>query len=107
MTEPQDAEQQIRSDRLAKLDELRAGGTEPYPTSFEGPVPIAQARSRYDGLEPGAETGERVRVAGRIVGGRGHGKAQFLDPHDCTARIQPPATAAATPACEAVPDLDL
>jgi lysyl-tRNA synthetase class 2 len=107
MTEPQDAEQQIRSDRLAKLDELRAGGTEPYPNSFEGRVPIAEVRSRYEGLEAGAETGERVRVAGRIMGRRGHGKAQFLDLDDGAARIQLHATADATPDYEAFRDLDL
>jgi lysyl-tRNA synthetase, class II len=113
MTEPQDAgrhdaEEQIRRDRIAKVEAVRAGGGEPYPTSFPGRVPIADVRARYGDLEAGAETGERVRVAGRIMGRRGHGKAQFLDLDDGPARIQLHATADTTPGYgEAWGDLDL
>ena len=112
MTEPQDAEHrdaegQIRSDRLAKVDAVRAAGGEPYPSAFPGRVPIAEVRAAHEGLEAGAESGERVRVAGRIMGRRGHGKAQFLDLDDGTARIQLHATADATPDYEAFGDLDL
>ncbi|HEY0387727.1 MAG TPA: lysine--tRNA ligase [Gaiellales bacterium] len=112
MTEPQDAdhhdaEQQIRSDRLAKVDAVRASGAEPYPARFEGRAAIADLRTRYSDIEAGSETGDRVRVAGRIMGRRGHGKAQFLDLDDGRARIQLHATADTTPGYDGFGELDL
>src|SRR6478672_9630688 len=79
MSEPGDTEQQIRQDRLAKLAEARSRGIDPYPTGFPDRVPVAVLRERFGGLEPGADSGQRLRVAGRVMARRGHGKAQFLD----------------------------
>src|SRR5207344_1810423 len=39
-------------------------------------------------LEPGEETTDRYRVAGRLIARRGHGKASFLDVRDGTGQIQ-------------------
>ena len=39
-------------------------------------------------LEPGAEAGERRRLAGRVLARRGHGKLTFLDLVDRSGRIQ-------------------
>ena len=44
--------------------------------------------SAYEQLQPGEETDERHRVAGRIAARRGSGKAAFLDLVDRTGKIQ-------------------
>src|SRR4051794_32646002 len=92
-----DTESDIRADRLAKIEGLRSAGNEPYPASFPGRVEIAAVRERFGELEAGAETGERVRIAGRVAGRRGHGKAAFLDLADRSGSIQLHATLDATP----------
>jgi lysyl-tRNA synthetase class 2 len=51
-------------------------------------VPIAQVRAAFGGLEAGAETDERRRIAGRLVARRGQGKMAFLDLEDRSGRIQ-------------------
>ena len=45
-------------------------------------------RAAHEGLAPGIETDSRHRVAGRLVGRRGHGKACFLDLRDGSGQIQ-------------------
>ena len=87
-----DAEAQIRADRLAKLDALRAAGVDPYPPRAVERESVADVRARYPELEAGAETGDRARLAGRISARRGHGKAMFLDLTDRSGRLQLHAT---------------
>jgi len=81
-------ESEILAARRRKLEELRGAGVDPFPYAFEGVVPIAQARDGHEGLEPGGETSERVRVAGRLAAKRGQGKAIFADLVDRSGRIQ-------------------
>ncbi len=107
MTEPISTEQQIRADRIAKVEAVRIAGGEPYPTTFERRVPIGEVRRRFDHLDAGIETGERVRVAGRVMGRRGHGKAMFLDLMDAGARLQLHATLDVTPRYELFGETDL
>jgi lysyl-tRNA synthetase, class II len=107
MSEPGDTEQQIRQDRLAKLGAARSRGVDPYPTGFPRRVPVEVLRERFGELEPGTDSGQRLRVAGRVMARRGHGKAQFLDLVDAGGRIQLHATADATPGYEEFGDLDL
>ena len=87
-----DAEDRIRADRIAKVDAMRAAGVDPYPARTPARVPVEEVRARFGGLEAGAETGERLAVAGRIAARRGHGKAMFLDLADRTGRLQLHAT---------------
>jgi len=87
-----DTEHEIRADRLAKLESLRAAGVEPYPARFDGREPIADVRGRFGHLGPGEESGEVARVAGRIGARRGQGKATFLDLADRSGQIQLHAT---------------
>ncbi|HSL65707.1 MAG TPA: OB-fold nucleic acid binding domain-containing protein, partial [Gaiellaceae bacterium] len=58
------------------------------PKRFPDRVEIAAVREAAAGLEPGAEVGDGVRVAGRVMGRRGHGKLVFLDLVDRSGRIQ-------------------
>ena len=74
--------------RREKLDRLRADGIEPFPHAYPGVEPIADVRAAHDGLEAGAETEARHRVAGRLAARRGQGKMAFLDLVDRSGRIQ-------------------
>jgi len=73
-----------RDDRLHKLEELRAGGVEPFGTRFERTGTIRKILDSYSDDQPG----NRVIAAGRIVSNRPHGKAAFLHIRDWTGSIQ-------------------
>src|SRR5436305_7044597 len=87
-----DAEGRIRDDRIEKVAALRGAGGDPYPARTPPRVELGEVRRRFGGLEAEAETGERMWVAGRVTGRRGHGKAMFLDLVDATGRLQLHAT---------------
>jgi lysyl-tRNA synthetase class 2 len=74
--------------RRAKLDRLRAAGVDPFPHDFDGVEAIAGIREQHAGLEDGAETDVRHRIAGRLRARRGQGKMAFLDLDDRSGRIQ-------------------
>jgi lysyl-tRNA synthetase class 2 len=76
--------------RQAKLDELVRLGVAPYPTHFDRSETISAAVAAH-----GDKTGEAleaeqpvVRLAGRVLGIRGFGKANFLVLSDGHSRIQ-------------------
>jgi len=87
-----EAEQQdisdVLRDRREKLERLREAGIDPFPPEFGEKEDVAEVRAAHEGLAPGIETDSRHRVAGRIVGRRGHGKACFLDLRDGSGQIQ-------------------
>jgi lysyl-tRNA synthetase class 2 len=86
--EPELEADELLAARRRKLDALRAAGVDPFPPSFGAVEDIATIRGRHAELEPGAETDDRVRVAGRIAARREAGKAAFVDIVDRTGRIQ-------------------
>src|SRR5690349_23326093 len=87
--EPQEQElSDVLRDRRQKLERIRAAGIEPFPHGFGEREDISEVRAAHEGLAPGVETESRHRVAGRIVGRRGHGKACFLDLRDGSGQIQ-------------------
>ena len=59
-----------------------------YPYKYERTVEIGELISRHGSLEPGEETTEVVRIAGRALTVRGQGKAAFVDLRDASGRIQ-------------------
>jgi lysyl-tRNA synthetase class 2 len=77
-----------RDRRIAKLDELRDAGVEPYPVRFDRDHTTAQVRAEHPDLEPGTETEDVVRVAGRILLLRRQGKLTFATMRDGTGPIQ-------------------
>ena len=85
-SQPRDAQDPLRSVRIGKRDSLKALGVEPYPYSFERTHEAGQLERRYAGLAPGAETEDRVQVAGRIRAIRNGG--MFIDLHDASGKIQ-------------------
>ncbi|MGA8760977.1 MAG: lysine--tRNA ligase [Stellaceae bacterium] len=81
-----DAEDPLRAARLAKLEGLRELGIDPYPYAFTRTDEASEIDRRYAGLAAGVETGEQVRVAGRIRAIRNSG--MFIDLHDPSGKIQ-------------------
>jgi lysyl-tRNA synthetase class 2 len=81
--------QELIAERRAKalaLHETAAEGDFPY--SYPGVEPIADVRTAYEHLATGEETEDVHRVAGRLAGKRGQGRAAFLDLVDRSGKIQ-------------------
>ena len=74
--------------RLARVDELRKRGDEPYPYRFDRSHTLAEVRREWGALEPGAETGDEVTVAGRLMLLRDTGKLVFATIRDRGAQVQ-------------------
>jgi lysyl-tRNA synthetase class 2 len=80
--------EQVRREKLARL---RTAGVDPYPAAGYGNRDkIATILEAHDPAELGE--GEhprwRHRIAGRVVGQRGHGKTIFFDVRDLSGQIQ-------------------
>ncbi|MCW4385399.1 lysine--tRNA ligase [Salinibacterium sp. SYSU T00001] len=63
--------------RLAKRERLVESGAEAYPVSLPITTTIPAVRAQFPDLEPDAQTGEKVGLAGRIVHLRNTGKLCF------------------------------
>src|SRR6187551_2837236 len=110
MSEPEEQDlSDVLRDRREKLERIREGGVDPFPHAFGEREDISEVRAAHEGLSAGIETDSRHRVAGRIVGRRGHGKAAFLDLRDGGGQIQLHARAdtLGEEAFEQLVDLDL
>ena len=75
----------VQDFRRQKLDQLRASGVQAYGYSY--PVTHRSARIRSDAMAL-EQSGEAVRVAGRLLTKRGHGKASFAHLKDADGTIQ-------------------
>lgn len=80
---------QAIEDRHEKMAELRRRGVEPFGYRYDITHSTTAARDLFDAAEAGgtAET-EPVRIAGRILSVRTHGKISFIDLADRGGRIQ-------------------
>jgi len=58
------------------------------PKRFPDRDEIAAVREEAEGLDAGSESSAKRRLAGRVMGRRGHGKLTFLDLVDRSSRIQ-------------------
>ncbi|WP_448543966.1 lysine--tRNA ligase [Roseiflexus sp.] len=77
---------ELQQQRLAKLERLRAAGIDPYPPRTRRTHAIGLVLASFDQL---MECGERVTIAGRIVGARRIlGKLAFAHVEDESGRIQ-------------------
>lgn len=78
-----------QSDRLAKIEALRAAGVDPYPPRGVVAAPIAELLvSAGTAEKPGPLSGEKVTVAGRMLQSRDFGKLMFAPLLDRTGKIQ-------------------
>ncbi|MGH7678068.1 MAG: lysine--tRNA ligase [Gemmatimonadaceae bacterium] len=71
--------------RREKLDQLVARGVVPFAYGYDRSHTAAEAVAA---LGDGVEEGPSVRVAGRLVAWRGHGKTAFAHVGDDTGRVQ-------------------
>ncbi len=80
--------QSEREIRRKKLEELLTGGEMPFKYGFDKTHAIGDILDTYASLKDEEESTETVRIAGRIVARRGHGKASFGNVQDETGKIQ-------------------
>ncbi len=73
----------LKQVRLDKLGELRDMGIDPFGTRFERDCNAGQIQADFDQLD-----GQTVRIAGRIMSKRRHGKAGFANLQDLSGDIQ-------------------
>src|SRR3989344_4470468 len=76
--------EEIRKERLKKLEVLRERGIDPYPPETKRDREISAVLSDFENL---AESKEAVTLAGRIMAVRSHGGSAFLDLYDGTGKI--------------------
>ena len=82
-------EQQLLQDRRAKLARLREMGLDPFGGRFEGTQPAADVVGLINGADDVETLSDTtVKVAGRTLAIRGHGKTLFMDVHDLSGKIQ-------------------
>ena len=76
-------------DRIAKLARMREAGLDPYPARGVAAEPVAELVAAAGTPDaPGPRLGEKVTVAGRLLGLRDFGKLIFAPVADRTGRIQ-------------------
>ena len=78
-------ELQVRKEKLGIYLEK---GVNPFGYSFERSHKIGSVLSDHVGLEAGTKTEQVVRIAGRVMAKRGHGKAIFANIKDDSGAIQ-------------------
>lgn len=80
----------LRSQRLAKVDHLRARGIDPYPPRVRREADLKTAARRFEAWETAGAEGQapHVAVAGRVIAQRLMGRAAFLDLRDSSGRLQ-------------------
>ncbi|HEU4677522.1 MAG TPA: OB-fold nucleic acid binding domain-containing protein, partial [Candidatus Paceibacterota bacterium] len=77
--------EEIRNERLKKLELLKEKGIDPYRATTTRTHTIAEADGRFDEL---AASGEQVTLAGRVMVVRGQGAILFADLQDGTGKFQ-------------------
>jgi lysyl-tRNA synthetase class 2 len=87
--------ERLVAERREKAARLRAVGRNPYRNDFKPTHTLAEVRARYEGTRPAESApgiqpvdGERVRLAGRVVGRRGFGKTVFAPIRDRSGDLQ-------------------
>lgn len=87
------AEEAVGADeRRAKMERMRAEGTDPYP-HLSNEIPrtwIADIQGAHDpaDLQPGEHPGLTYRVCGRLIARRGHAQTTFCDVRDQSGSMQ-------------------
>jgi lysyl-tRNA synthetase class 2 len=79
---------ELMRQRLAKLEQWRAKGVEPYGLKYPRHDLVSGLREKFDPLEAGQDSDYRAVIAGRLMALRRHGKASFADIQDVSGKIQ-------------------
>jgi lysyl-tRNA synthetase class 2 len=90
MTEPPEEHrpEHVLAVRREKLERLRGRGTEPYALRFDRDALATEIQEKFGDVEAGASTGQVVRVAGRLLALRRHGKLTFAVLRDASGHLQ-------------------
>src|SRR6185369_10558818 len=76
---------EIRDTRIKKLNLLREGGVNPYPTESKREISLKEAAENFAKLE---KAKEEKWIAGRIMSIRGQGAIVFITLNDGTGSFQ-------------------
>lgn len=77
--------EEIRGERIRKLEALKKAGINPYPGRTDRRFRIADIIKDFAGYEA---SGEEVVAAGRVMAHREQGRVSFADLHDESGKIQ-------------------
>jgi len=83
MSEQEISSNDLKQVRLDKLEELRNMGIDPFGSRFERDCDAGKIQADFEALE-----GQTIRIAGRIMSKRRHGKAGFANLLDLSGDIQ-------------------
>jgi lysyl-tRNA synthetase class 2 len=72
----------IRAERLRKLEEIKNSGNKPFPASVEKTIPISEVISNFNKFK------KPIFIAGRIMAIRSHGGSIFFDVNDGSGTVQ-------------------
>ena len=78
----------LRQQRLQKLEQLRQLGIDPYPYKYTLDTFAADIHKKYEDVPDIPEGAHHVRMAGRLMTKRDHGKSGFAHLQDTTDQIQ-------------------
>ncbi|MDQ1328414.1 MAG: lysyl-tRNA synthetase, class [Candidatus Poribacteria bacterium] len=79
---------ELTRQRILKLDELRKAGIDPYPRKYNVEDYSAELIQKFSEVNEFNEGQFPVKMAGRIMSIREHGKTAFLNIQDTTGNIQ-------------------
>jgi lysyl-tRNA synthetase class 2 len=77
--------EELRAERLRKLEALTASGTNPYPSVSRRTHELSEIIRSFSSLQ---ESQAQVIVSGRVMVSRGQGALIFIDLYDGTAKLQ-------------------
>lgn len=77
--------EELRNERIKKLDALKADGIDPYPTELRRDLSLADLSADFAALE---KKGKPLSVVGRVRSIRGQGGLIFFNIDDSTAEFQ-------------------
>lgn len=77
--------EELRAERLKKLENLQARGVSSYPGKSFKTHSLSDVMAQFTSLETNTST---VIVCGRVMTSRGQGAISFIDMYDGTARVQ-------------------
>jgi lysyl-tRNA synthetase class 2 len=78
----------LRQQRVEKLEEIRELGVDPYPYKYPVDAYASNVIEKFSDIQYFEEKQYPVRMAGRLMSMRGHGKVGFAHIQDSTGRIQ-------------------
>jgi lysyl-tRNA synthetase class 2 len=78
----------LGAERRKKRENLAGQGIDPYPSRFDRTATAGELHARYGDLAADVRTGETVKMAGRLVSIRGHGRLSFATLEDVTGSVQ-------------------